>query len=336
MNSPDGMNASGIPTELVRSRLAGILIPCLTNACRHSHSDRDRVSLAQRDDRICIDVRDWGVGFDPASVGKQRFGLQGIRERVRLLEGHASIESAPNQGTRVCVELPLIGADDAAAVIFDMDGVLVDSYQAHYRSWLEMARADGLHFTEAEFAATFGRTSREIIAHFWGEGRCSHEPTDEQIADMDERKKAAYRRIIETDFPAMPSVGELLQSLHEAGFKLAVGSSGPPENVALAVEKLDAADLFDAVVTGDDVLHGKPDPEVFALAAKRLGVRPARCVVIEDAPVGIAAAHAAGMLGIGLLSAGRTRADLAAADVIVTSLGEISPKMLEELIAKRS
>jgi beta-phosphoglucomutase len=209
---------------------------------------------------------------------------------------------------------------------------LVDSYQAHYRGWLEMARADGLHFTEAEFAASFGRTSREIIAHFWGEGRC----TDEQIAEMDQRKESAYRRIIEADFPAMPGAGELLHVLREAGFKLAVGSSGPSENVALTVEKLDAADLFGAVVTGDDVRHGKPDPEVFALAAKRLGVRPVNCVVIEDAPVGIAAAHAAGMLGIGLLSTGRTRADLAAADVIVNSLDEISPKMLEELIARRS
>ena len=302
------------------------------NACRHSHSDRIRVSLTQREDRICIDVRDWGVGFDTASVGKQRFGLQGIRERARLLEGRASIESAPNQGTHVCVELPLIGVDDARAVIFDMDGVLVDSYHAHYRSWLEMARADGLHFTEAEFAGTFGRTSREIIAHFWGEGRC----TDEQIAEMDERKEAAYRCIVETDFPAMPGIRELLRSLCEAGFKLAVASSGPSENVALAVEKLDAKDLFDAVVTGDDVRHGKPDPEVFTLAAKRLGVRPANCVVIEDAPVGIAAAHAAGMLGIGLLSTGRTRDDLVAADVIVNSLGEISLKMLKGLIARQS
>ncbi len=256
---------------------------------RHSRSDRIRVSLSQRDNRICIDVRDWGVGFDPAAVEERRFGLQGIRERVRLLEGRMAIESAPGEGTHISVELPLTAKDETLAVIFDMDGVLVDTYHAHYRSWLELAEAEGFHFTEAEFAATFGRTSREIIAHFWGEGRFD----DAQIAELDRRKEAAFRRMIETDFPAMPGVGELLRSLHNAGFRLAVGSSGPPENVAMVLDRLEARNLFEAVVTGEDVTRGKPDPEVFLIAAKRLGVPPARCAVIEDAPSGIAAANAA-------------------------------------------
>ncbi len=81
----------------------------LNNACRHSRSDKIRVSLARRDNRICIDVRDWGVGFDPSAVEEQRFGLQGIRERVRLLEGSVAIESAPGEGTHIAVELPLAG-----------------------------------------------------------------------------------------------------------------------------------------------------------------------------------------------------------------------------------
>ena len=81
----------------------------LNNACRHSRSDRIRVALARRGDRICIDVRDWGVGFDPSAVAEQRFGLQGIRERVRLLDGRVAIESAPAQGTHISVELPLAG-----------------------------------------------------------------------------------------------------------------------------------------------------------------------------------------------------------------------------------
>ena len=88
-------------------------------------------------------------------------------------------------------------------------------------------RRKGFTFTEAEFAPTFGRTSREIIAHLWGEGRYD----DAQIAELDRRKEAAFRRLIEADFPAMPGASELLRSLHDAGFRLAVGSSGPPENV---------------------------------------------------------------------------------------------------------
>jgi beta-phosphoglucomutase len=221
--------------------------------------------------------------------------------------------------------------DNPVAAIFDMDGVLVDTYHAHFRSWLEMAVPEGLRFSEQEFAPTFGRTSREIIAHFWGKDRYD----DARIAELDRRKEAAFRRIIAEDFPAMPGAVDLLRSLHKAGFRLAVGSSGPPENVQLVVDKLGARDLLGAIVTGEDVSRGKPDPQVFLLAAERLDVAPARCAVIEDAPAGVAAANAAGMTSVGLLSTGRTPEDLAAAAAVVRSLSEISPSMLRDLIAQR-
>ncbi|MGA2796886.1 MAG: HAD family phosphatase [Thermoguttaceae bacterium] len=214
------------------------------------------------------------------------------------------------------------------AAIFDMDGVLVDTYHAHFQSWLMMAERAGLSFTEAEFAPTFGRTSREIIAHFWGQGRYD----DAQIAALDAEKEAAFREIIGKDFPAMPGVHKLLTDLFIADWRLAVGSSGPPENVELILDRLGKGDLFSAIVTGMDVTRGKPDPQVFLLAAERLGVPPSRCVVIEDAQPGIAAAQAAGMAAVGLVSTGRTREELAAADLVVKSLAEISPRALGELI----
>lgn len=195
-----------------------------------------------------------------------------------------------------------------------------------------MAEPEGLSFTEAEFAPTFGRTSREIIAHFWGDGRY----TDAEIAALDTRKEAAFRRLIEADFPAMPGVGRLLKDLHDAGFALAVGSSGPPENVALVLDKLGARSLFQSLVTGMDVTRGKPDPQVFLIAAERLGMSPARCAVIEDAPAGVAAAHAAGMTSIGLTSTGRTAESLSAAQLVVGSLAELSAELLRELIACRA
>jgi beta-phosphoglucomutase-like phosphatase (HAD superfamily) len=83
------------------------------------------------------------------------------------------------------------------------------------------------------------------------------------------------------------------------------------------------------------VVRGKPDPQVFLLAAERLGVLPARCTVVEDAPAGVATAHAAGLASIGLLSTGRSRDDLAAADAIVASLGDITPDLLHRLFAQR-
>jgi beta-phosphoglucomutase len=222
--------------------------------------------------------------------------------------------------------------DNPIAAIFDMDGVLVDTYYAHFRSWLEMAASEGLSFSEEEFATTFGRTSREVIAYLWGQDRYD----DAQIAELDRRKEAAFRRIIADDFPAMPGAVALLHALHKVGFRLAVGSSGPPENVQLVVDKLGARDLLGAIITGADVTRGKPDPQVFLLAADRLDVAPARCAVIEDAPVGVAAAHAAGMASVGLLSTGRTPADLAAAGAVVRTLSEISPSMLRDLIGQRS
>ncbi len=217
------------------------------------------------------------------------------------------------------------------AAIFDMDGVLVDTYHAHFQSWLTMAKRAGLSFTEAEFAPTFGRTSREIIAHFWGQGRFN----DAQIAALDAEKEAAFRDIIRKNFPAMPGVHKLLADLHNADWRIALGSSGPPENVELVLDRLGKGGLFNAIVTGMDVTRGKPDPQVFLLAAQRAGAPPARCVVIEDAQPGIAAAHAAGMAAVGLVSTGRTKEELAAADLVVNSLSEISPHVLGELIDRR-
>jgi beta-phosphoglucomutase len=216
------------------------------------------------------------------------------------------------------------------AAIFDMDGVLVDTYYAHYESWLMMAKREGLHFSEAEFGATFGRTSREIIAHFWGAGRFN----DTAIAELDAEKEAAFREIITKNFPAMPGAKQLLVALQEDGFRLAVGSSGPPENVAMVIDKLGASRLFDAIVTGMDVTRGKPDPQVFLLAAERLRIPPARCVVVEDARPGIQAAHAAGMKAIGLVSTGRTREELAEADLLAATLGELSAKTFCDVAGK--
>jgi beta-phosphoglucomutase len=222
-----------------------------------------------------------------------------------------------------------VTSQDPLAVIFDMDGVLVDSYQAHWQSWHFMADELGKGLTEAQFVSTFGRTSREIIAEHWGANALSAQ----EIAEFDRRKEALYREIVARDFPAMDGAGALIRDLHEAGFRLAVGSSGPPENVALAVERLKAEPYLDVLITGKDVTRGKPDPQVFLVAGGRLGVAPANCAVIEDAPVGIAAANAAGMASIALVSTGHTAESVAAARLVVHSLRELSPARIAALIA---
>jgi len=218
------------------------------------------------------------------------------------------------------------------AVIFDMDGVLVDSYAAHFESWRDAVESEGLQITQEQFARTFGRTSREIIAELWGSD-CF---TPEALEDFDRRKEAAYRQIVAENFPAMDGARELIEALHGSGFRLAIGSSGPPENVELALDRLGVAKLFEGRVTGRDVQRGKPDPQVFLLAAERVGARPTECAVIEDAPVGVTAANRAGMTSIGLASAGRAVEELSHARLAVRSLRELSPIQIESLVRGRT
>jgi beta-phosphoglucomutase len=214
------------------------------------------------------------------------------------------------------------------AVIFDMDGVLVDSYHAHAQSWQVMAAEWGCSITRAQFDATFGQTSREIIAALWPEAHYGAE----EIAAMDARKEAAFRAILARDFRPMPGVDRLLFGLFEAGVPLAVGSSGPPENVDLVLSLLGKRPWFASIITGMDVTRGKPDPQVFLLAAQRLGIPPQRCVVVEDAPLGILAAKVAGMAAVGLASTGRTRWMLAQADLVIDTLEGLSPRHLRRLV----
>jgi beta-phosphoglucomutase len=213
-------------------------------------------------------------------------------------------------------------------VIFDLDGVLVDSYQAHLESWRGVAAEEGVVVTEAEFARSFGRTSREIIRATW-----PVPVTDEAvITAIDTRKEDAFRRIIRHECPVMDGAPELIATLQASGFRLAIGSSAPPENVNLALEKL-GRHLFDGVVNGMDVERGKPDPQVFLLAAARAGVEPCRCVVIEDARYGVEAAGRAGMASVAFVSTGRREDDFQALhpDLVIHSLHELSPAILRAL-----
>jgi beta-phosphoglucomutase len=211
--------------------------------------------------------------------------------------------------------------------------VLVDSYRAHFESWRQLAATDGMTLTEKQFAGTFGRTSADIIRRFW----TGETLTDARVREIDDRKEALYRERVSREFPEMEGARDLVGALRAEGVRVAVGSSGPPENVALAIARLGGAASFDAAVTGMDVTRGKPDPEVFLLAAARVGAAPAGSVVIEDAPDGILAAGAAGMISVALVSTGRREEDFAdaAPDLIVHSLRELTPARLAGLVAAK-
>jgi beta-phosphoglucomutase len=217
------------------------------------------------------------------------------------------------------------------AVIFDMDGVLVDSYEAHFASWKQMLASQGLDFTREQFAESFGRTSREIIAENWPE----YARDEQTITRWDRQKEQAYREILRKDLPQMPGAGPLIQSLHREGFALAIGSSAPPENLQVVLDGLDHSECFDAKITGSDVSRGKPDPEVFLKAAEALGVSPGQCVVVEDAPAGLEAARRAGMLPVALTGTAPAEALARKAHVVVDSLTQLTPETLRLWLESR-
>ncbi len=219
-----------------------------------------------------------------------------------------------------------------SAAIFDLDGTLVDSFDAHVEAWQRMSQAHDVPVTLAQFERHFGRRNDHMLREVWAEA--GKGPLDDaRVADLDREKEARYREIVEARFPVMDGGPELLAALHAAGWRLGVGSSAPPENVGLALRGLGAAARFDAIVTGSDVRVGKPDPECFLLAASRLGVEPRRCVVFEDAPAGITAAKSAGMRCVALTSKGHRPELQRAADLVVRSLREVTLATLARLLA---
>jgi beta-phosphoglucomutase len=215
------------------------------------------------------------------------------------------------------------------AVIFDVDGVLVDSYQAHFASWRQLYGELGRDYSESAFASDFGRRSGDILRRTLG-----NQLTDGQIHEMDQRKEALYRNLLRKNFVPMDGAVDLIDALAADGFWLAVGSSAPLANIVLSLEKLARAAKFSAIVSGADVTRGKPDPQVFQMAAERLGASPASCAVIEDAVHGIEAAQRAGMIGIALVGTA-THRQLGKADLVVDSLHELSAAKIRGLIADR-
>ncbi len=210
-------------------------------------------------------------------------------------------------------------------LILDMDGVLVDSVGPHWQSWKQLAEEIGRPVTEQQFQATFGRQNQDVVPALFG---CDDART---IRRLSERKEELYRDLIRDAVPAVNGAAELIRACHEAGFRLAVGSSGPPENVELVVRSMGIGRYFQTLITAREVTRGKPHPQVFQLAAEGLTLPPGRCAVVEDAPAGIEAARAAGCAAIALV--GTHPADsLGRAHRVVSSLRELSPETIATVI----
>ena len=203
-------------------------------------------------------------------------------------------------------------------VIFDMDGVLADTGPIHYESWVKLAKQIKVKFSKKFFNITFGRQSISITRELVGP-KIKQEVV-EKWANLKERY---YREMVKDKLKPLPGALVLIRELHARNFKLAVGSSGPPENVDLLLSTLSIKDYFDVIITAAEVKNGKPAPDVFLIAAERLNIKVDNCLVIEDAPVGITAARKAGMKIIALRTT-HCNVELLDADKVVQDLSYIN------------
>jgi beta-phosphoglucomutase len=208
-------------------------------------------------------------------------------------------------------------------VLWDLDGTLVDSAEFHWLSWRETMAAEGLEITYQQFLDSFGQKNDRVLALWLG--RDASPETVRRIADA---KEGGYRRLVEEHgLIPLPGAAEWIHRLHAAGWMQAIASSAPRENVGVMLRALLLDRDFDAIVSAEDVTAGKPDPEVFLEAAAKLTLPPSRCIVVEDAAVGVEAARRAGMRCIGVGRDGRLDADLS-----VESLRDLPDDAFERLM----
>ncbi len=211
-------------------------------------------------------------------------------------------------------------------MLWDLDGTLVDTAELHWRAWRDAVAAEGLTVTYDQFRASFGQRNDLILRGWYGEALSAG-----LVRRIGDAKEARFRRLVEREgVRPLPGAAEWVARLAEAGWRQAIASSAPRANVEAIRRALPFAASFQACVAAEDVAAGKPDPEVFLVAAARLGVEPARCVVVEDAEAGVEAAHRAGMASIGLGRAAAARPDIAAA-----ALTELAPDAFDRLLTRR-
>jgi HAD superfamily hydrolase (TIGR01509 family) len=207
-----------------------------------------------------------------------------------------------------------------------MDGVLVDTGEFHFQSWMEVLSEYGIPFSREFFRNTFGMNNAGTLSVLLGE-RC----TPELVAEIGDRKEERFRELARGRTRPMPGVLDWLEHLKEIGFQQGIASSAPTANIDALVGGLGLDSYFDAIVSGGD-LPGKPDPTLFLRVARQIGVSPERCVVVEDAVTGVEAAVRAGMKCVAVTTTNPAQA-LQAAHVVVERLDALPSDTFQRLLA---
>lgn len=218
------------------------------------------------------------------------------------------------------------------AILWDVDGTLVDTAELHFEAWVKLAQSINKPFTRDDFARTFGWRNPEIIPLLFG-----RDLSVDEVDRIGRVKEDFYRAEAEHGVALLPGVRALLDDLQTSGFRQAIGSSAPRSNIDLILRLNGVGSYFQGIVALEDTFRGKPDPEVYLKAANAAGATPGQCLVLEDAPVGIQAAKAAGMKAIGVTFVGHHPPESlrnAGADLVTPTLEAISVSVIRRLLGE--
>ncbi|HPH97907.1 MAG TPA: HAD family phosphatase [Anaerolineaceae bacterium] len=208
---------------------------------------------------------------------------------------------------------PFFALTSPYAVLWDLDGTLADTGEAHYQAWADTLAEEGQPFNRDLFRQTFGMNNTGVLTLLYGQT-----PPPEEVARISDRKERAFRVAIHGRVALHNGVHAWLEKLQQAGYRQAVASSAPAENIDVLVDELGIRPYFSELVSGGS-LPGKPAPDVFLEAARRLNVAPKNCIVVEDAVPGVQAARSAGMKCIAITNTNSAE-NLAGADLITDDL----------------
>lgn len=210
------------------------------------------------------------------------------------------------------------------AVLWDLDGTLVDSEEYHWQAWKETMDRAGVPISYEDFLASFGQRNDAILTEWLGQNA-----TPEAIDRIGKAKEERYRELVRREgLSPLPGAAEWLERLHREGWSQAVASSAPRANVDTVLTVLRFTDWFQATVSAEDVTVGKPHPEVFLVAASRLQAEPRQCIVVEDAKAGVEAARRANMRSIGV----GKHAPVLGADLAASNLSDLPPDVFLSLL----
>lgn len=211
-----------------------------------------------------------------------------------------------------------ITLNDFDAAIFDMDGTMINNMAYHKKAWREFAKRHGFDVSDEEFREKIsGKKNDQIFANIF-----SNSLTPDEVKKYTEEKEAIYRELYAADIEPIAGLHHAITSLRQAGKKIAVATTAPKDNRDFGFKALGLENIFDAILGDEHVTNGKPHPEIYLKTAEQLGVDPARCLVFEDTPSGVASGKAAGMKVVGMLTT-HSEDDLKDADLRVKDFTQL-------------